>query len=150
MMDGWATACSLIVSSDIDPVVAAAMEAFGFIFLHPFGDGNGRLHRFLIQHVLARRGFVQPGMIFSVSAAMLRNRRRYDEILERYSRAFMPWIDYVIDDRRADPFIRLCLQGKGRLSKAKREQFQEMGSSELERVEALVFKETRLQAGTGS
>lgn len=30
--------------------------AFGFIYIHPFEDGIGRLHRYLIHHVLARRG----------------------------------------------------------------------------------------------
>jgi hypothetical protein len=125
----------------------------GYAALDLSGRASERMRLYpetlLIHHVLARRGFVQPGMIFTVSAAMLRNRRRYDEILERYSRAFVPWIDNVLDDRRDDLSIRLCLQGKGRLSKAKREQFQELGSSELEQLEALVSEEARLQAGTG-
>jgi hypothetical protein len=29
-------------------VVRAAIIAFGFVFIHPFEDGNGRIHRFLI------------------------------------------------------------------------------------------------------
>jgi Fic family protein len=41
----------------LDPVVAAAVLAFGFVYIHPFADGNGRLHRYLIHHVLAERGF---------------------------------------------------------------------------------------------
>ena len=35
-----------------DAVLAAAMIAFGFVFIHPFVDGNGRIHRYLIHHVL--------------------------------------------------------------------------------------------------
>jgi len=53
----------------------------------------------------------------------------------------------VVDmpDRRADLFIRLCLQRKGRLSKAKREQFQELTDNELEGLEALVSEEIIMQ-----
>ena len=38
-------------------MVAAAAVAFGFVYIHPFEDGNGRLHRWRIHHVLARAGF---------------------------------------------------------------------------------------------
>ena len=58
-----------------DPVVAAAVSSFAFVFIHPFEDGNGRIHRFLIHHVLSRRGYSPPGVIFPVSAAILRDRR---------------------------------------------------------------------------
>ncbi len=39
----------------LDPVLQAAATAFGFVYIHPFQDGNGRLHRCLIHHVLAER-----------------------------------------------------------------------------------------------
>lgn len=34
----------------IDPIVAASVASFGFVFLHPFMDGNGRLSRFFFHH----------------------------------------------------------------------------------------------------
>lgn len=43
-----------------DAVVAAAIIAFGFVFIHPFVDGNGRIHRYLIHHVLLRKKYVPP------------------------------------------------------------------------------------------
>ena len=52
------------------PIVAAATLSFGFVFIHPFMDGNGRLHRYLIHHVLAQSGFSPKGMIFPVSSVM--------------------------------------------------------------------------------
>ena len=51
-------------AKQLDPVVAASALAFGFVYIHPCADGNGRLHRYLIHHVLARRGFNPPGMVF--------------------------------------------------------------------------------------
>ena len=36
------------VAQQIDPVVAASILAFGFVHFHPFEDGNGRLHRYLV------------------------------------------------------------------------------------------------------
>jgi Fic family protein len=81
----------------VDPVVAAAVAAFGFVFIHPFDDGNGRIHRFLVHHVLAKRGFTPPGLLFPVSAAMLRNRLAYDQVLEHFSSSIMPFIRYDLD-----------------------------------------------------
>jgi len=33
--------------SDSDPVLMVTLIAFGFVFIHPFEDGNGRIHRYL-------------------------------------------------------------------------------------------------------
>ena len=41
-------------AQELDAVIAAAILAFGFVYIHPFEDGNGRIHRYLIHHVLAR------------------------------------------------------------------------------------------------
>lgn len=71
---------------DLHPVVHAAVTSFGFVFMHPLDDGNGRLHRFLIHDVLQRRHLTPPGVLLPVSAAMLRDMRRYDSALETFSR----------------------------------------------------------------
>jgi Fic family protein len=70
----------------LDPVVAAAAAAFGFVFVHPFEDGNGRIHRWLVHHILGRCGFNPPGVVFPVSAVFLQHIERYREVLEHYSR----------------------------------------------------------------
>lgn len=84
------------ISSDlpINPVVAVGIVSFAFVFIHPFMDGNGRLHRFIIHDMLERFGFTPPGMIIPISAVMLRDRRAYDEALERFSTSIMPYIDW--------------------------------------------------------
>lgn len=82
----------------IPAVIHAATIAFGFVFLHPFEDGNGRIHRFLIHNILARRGFTPEGVMFPVSAAMLKNPRDYDGCLEAYSKGLLPLVDYTLDE----------------------------------------------------
>jgi Fic family protein len=84
----------------IDPVVAATVAAFGFVFIHPFDDGNGRIHRFLVHHILSKLGFTPPGILFPVSAAMLRDRLAYDQVLEGFSGSIMPFIHYDLDLER--------------------------------------------------
>ena len=74
--------------------IRAAVIAFGFVFTHPFEDGNGRLHRFLIHDVLVNDGVVQEGLIIPVSAHMLSNIKDYDDILEHYSKPLMQRIRY--------------------------------------------------------
>jgi hypothetical protein len=78
----------------LDPVVAAAVLAFGFVYIHPFEDGNGRLHRYLVHHVLAERGFFPPGVVFPISAAILERVDEYRRVLEDYSRRFLPLIEW--------------------------------------------------------
>jgi hypothetical protein len=84
-------------SGQTDAIAAAAAAAFGFVFIHPFEDGNGRIHRFLVHHMLAKRGVTPEGILFPVSAAMLRGRGAYDRVLEKYSSSILPFIDYDLD-----------------------------------------------------
>ena len=86
LMGGWMALTERMLRSPLDPVIAAAVSAFAFVFLHPFEDGNGRMHRFLIHYALHRRSFTPPGLIFPVSAAILRQRHLYDVVLEAFSK----------------------------------------------------------------
>ena len=81
-------------AANLDAVVAASVLAFGFVYIHPFEDGNGRLHRYLIHHVLAERGFNPPGVVFPVSAAILERIGEYRAVLESYSRRLLPLIEW--------------------------------------------------------
>jgi hypothetical protein len=85
-------------SSTIDPVPAAASIAFGFVFIRPFQDGNGRIHRYLIHQVLARKGFFQQGSILPLSSSILEQVDRYLELLGTHSRSLLERIDW-----RSDP-----------------------------------------------
>jgi len=70
------------------------MIAFGFVFIHPFTDGNGRIHRYLIHHVLAERGFAPKGIVFPVSAVILERIDEYRQVLEAYSRPRLEHIEW--------------------------------------------------------
>ena len=74
---------------DMDAVILATAIAFGFVFIHPFMDGNGRIHRYLIHEVLAKAGFTPRGIILPVSAVILANLDEYVEILENFSRPLL-------------------------------------------------------------
>ena len=82
----------------INSEVRAAVIAFGFVFIHPFEDGNGRIHRFLIHDVLVYDGVVPDGLIIPVSAHMLNNIKDYDNNLEKYSKPLMQRVKYTKKD----------------------------------------------------
>ena len=98
LMEGLVAAHLRMESGNDSAVVHAAAIAYGFVFLHPFEDGNGRIHRFLIHNILARRGFSPQGVIVPVSAAMLKNSAEYDRSLEAFSAKLTPLVDYSLDE----------------------------------------------------
>lgn len=94
LVDGIVAYDERVAGSGIDPVVLAAAISFGFVYIHPFEDGNGRLHRWLIHHVLATAGYTPPGVVFPVSAAIYRKIPRYTAVLESYSRLLLEFIEW--------------------------------------------------------
>ncbi|MGC9342760.1 MAG: Fic family protein [Bacteroidales bacterium] len=84
----------------VNPIVRATAIAFGFVFIHPFEDGNGRIHRFLIHDFLSRDNFLPAGMIIPVSAHMVNNLKLYDDALEAYSKPLMQIIKYTKDKKQ--------------------------------------------------
>lgn len=83
----------------------AACLSFGFVFIHPFEDGNGRIHRLLLHHVLSSTEFTPPGVVIPTSAAILNDVAGYDVALEDFSRRIMPFVRYAIDS--ADGHIQV-------------------------------------------
>jgi hypothetical protein len=79
-------------------VIQAAAVSYWFVFLHPFEDGNGRIHRFLLHNIFARRSFTPEGAMFPISASMLKNPVDYDTSLEAFSRSFMSLAEYTLDE----------------------------------------------------
>jgi hypothetical protein len=81
-----------VATRGAESVARAAVLAFGFVYIHPMRDGNGRLHRFLINDTLIRDKAVPDGVILPVSATISSSidfRAGYDRTLEVFSRPFM-------------------------------------------------------------
>ena len=86
------------VAGNADPIVVASVVSFGFVFLHPFMDGNGRLSRFLFHHALCQSGALAGGLVLPVSVAMKKNEADYLRVLQDYSqparrRWRVDWVD---------------------------------------------------------
>lgn len=94
LMAGMLEANDRMRDDGLDPVLQAAATAFGFVYVHPFDDGNGRLHRCLIHHVLAERRFTPPGLVFPVSSVMLDRIDDYRTTLRGHSAPLMPHIEW--------------------------------------------------------
>ena len=198
LMDGLAMMAQK--SEPAHPAIQAAAVAFGFVFIHPFEDGNGRIHRFLIHDFLIRNQIIEKGMIIPVSAHMVNHIKEYDQILEKYSKPLMKRVKFdvnenqsitvknpeeiegyyrypdlteqsiylaniikdtiaedifqemdfllkydetkstiqkIVDipDRNIDQLIRIIHHNHGRLPKRKREKFEKLTDSEIEKIE---------------
>jgi Fic/DOC family len=76
----------------LSSVARAALISFGFVYLHPMIDGNGRISRFLINDVLRRDGALPAPYIVPISTILQRPDLRplsYDGALELFSRPLM-------------------------------------------------------------
>lgn len=92
----WDQLCALlkglsafdVMTCGASPVIRAAVLSFGFVYIHPMPDGNGRISRFLINDVLRRDGALHAPVILPVSATItssMAERQGYDNALERFS-----------------------------------------------------------------
>ncbi len=99
LMQGLLNSLDRMSLANLNPVIIAAVISFGFVFIHPFEDGNGRIHRFLIHYILARKGFTPMDLVFPVSFVILKNMRNYDGILESFSKPLLRALtDYNLDE----------------------------------------------------
>ena len=93
-MEAYLETCERLLASSCDAVICAAVLSFAFVFIHPFDDGNGRLHRYLMHHVLNAMGFCPENVIFPVSAFLYKNAKLYDGMLENFSGRLLPHVEY--------------------------------------------------------
>jgi len=77
-------AAERLAAPALPPIVCAAVVSFGFDFIHPLMQGNGRIHRFLVQAALLETGALAPGTIVPVSPVMLARLPEYAKALRAY------------------------------------------------------------------
>jgi len=94
LMGGLIEANDRMRDDGLDPVLRAAATAFGFVYVHPFDDGNGRMHRCLIHHALTEQHYAPAGMVFPVSSVMLDRIGDYRRTLQSHSGPLMPFIEW--------------------------------------------------------
>lgn len=98
LMRGWESFVNDQEKS-IDLSLKIACAAFGFVYLHPFMDGNGRLHRFMIHHILQQSGLLPQGLVLPVSASIAKDIPAYLAVLSGFSKPTTRLWEY----QRADP-----------------------------------------------
>lgn len=90
-------------SNSREALLKSLMVSFGFVFNHPFLDGNGRISRFLIHHGLCRAGLVKEGLILPISVAFQQHEGEYLNSLESVSAAIRKlWKVNEVTDRDID------------------------------------------------
>lgn len=94
LIQGLIDTSELLIKSQFHPVLTASLISFGFVLIHPFVDGNGRIHRYLIHHILAGTKFSAGGVIFPVSSAILDMINDYRKVLESFSIPLLSFIDW--------------------------------------------------------
>lgn len=99
LMEGLASFARRSEAVDLHPVLAAASLAFGFVYIHPYQDGNGRIHRFLLHDVLAARRYTPQEIAFPISSVILDDIARYRDVLEHVSEPLLEQIEWRMTDR---------------------------------------------------
>ncbi|WP_350562783.1 Fic family protein [Psychrobacter sp. CAL346-MNA-CIBAN-0220] len=86
-------------------LIRSAVASFAFVYIHPLADGNGRVHRFLINDVLRRDKVIHEPIILPISQAIAEHpsdRYAYDKILDSVSVPLMKRIhDHYDFDKQA-------------------------------------------------
>ncbi|TDE31571.1 Fic family protein [Flavobacterium ranwuense] len=94
LMNGLLEASKQMETTGFHPLLTATAIAFGFVFIHPFVDGNGRIHRYIIHHLLSAMKYSPQGIIFPVSASILERIEDYRKVLENYSHPLLDFIEW--------------------------------------------------------
>jgi hypothetical protein len=94
LLAAYLSAYEKMKGSGFHPVLAAAIIAFSFVIIHPLEDGNGRIHRYLIHHVLAESGFTPKGVIFPISAVILERIKDYKAVLEQFTQPRLKYVEW--------------------------------------------------------
>lgn len=94
----------LMIDSTVPALIHATAISFGEVYIHPLDDGNGRIHRYLIHDVMKQRE-PEHKFIIPISAAILKNQKQYDSVLETISRPILAMLDWELDSENSNKLI---------------------------------------------
>jgi hypothetical protein len=97
LMQAVSTIAEQGARGEVEAVVAASCASFAMVFVHPFLDGNGRLHRFFLHHVLRQCAVTPKGMVLPVSATLLAKAQEYAAVLQAYSQPRTRLLEYQLE-----------------------------------------------------
>jgi len=87
-------------NNKIDSVIKSAIAHLWFVTIHPFDDGNGRIARAISDMLLARSDESKQ-RFYSMSAQILKERKKYYEVLEKTQRSIdsdiTVWLDWFLN-----------------------------------------------------
>jgi len=92
LMEGLLASYNSLINEVYDPIVLMTTICFGFVNIHPFNDGNGRSHRFLMQYIL--KNYLSTNIIVPISVHIYKNETEYRNLLRSYSKKVMNLISY--------------------------------------------------------
>ena len=85
-----------------DELLKIALAHHRFVWIHPFGNGNGRTVRLLTYAMLCKKGYIEPNALrlFNPTAVFAGNRHEYYDMLERADKGddegLLEWSEYFL------------------------------------------------------
>ena len=101
----------LYINEDSDrrlDLMKIAISHHRFVWIHPFGNGNGRVVRLLTYAMLCKKGFIKPGSarLFNPTAVFSGNRQEYYNKLSIADHGddadILEWAEYVLEGLREE------------------------------------------------
>ncbi len=83
-------------------LLKVAIAHHRFVWIHPFGNGNGRVVRLLTYAMLRKQGFITTGLtrLFNPAAVFSGDRQKYYDMLEEADKGsnenILTWSEYVL------------------------------------------------------
>lgn len=93
-----------MTDSTVPALIHATLISFGEVYIHPLDDGNGRVHRYLIHDVMKQRE-PEHKFIIPISAAILKDQKQYDAVLESISRPILAMLDWELDNENNNKLV---------------------------------------------
>lgn len=102
-----------------DELLKIALAHHHFVWIHPFGNGNGRTVRLLTYAMLCKKGYIEPNALrlFNPTAVFAGNRQKYYDMLERADKGddagLLTWSEYFLSGIKDETEKTLKLADSG-------------------------------------